>query len=260
MENIENLVEQTENVETATEETAEKTFTQADVDRMVKEKLDEVMPGKIARREAKIRKEIDREYGELVDVLRAGTGKESVGEIKDTLKRFYGKNGVDVPSRPEFTDQDIEYLARKDADDIISSGFDDVVYEVDRLAAKGADRMTPRERALFKTLAEHRKSTERGNELSQIGVTEDVYNSKEFKDFAGKFAPNTPIRDIYDIYAKTQPKKEIQTMGSMKNNTVDKGIKDFYSFEEASKFTKKDFDDNPELFKAVTASMPKWRK
>lgn len=255
MENIENLVEQTENVETATEETAEKTFTQADVDRMVKEKLDEVMPGKIARREAKIRKEMDREYGELVDVLRAGTGKESVGEIKDTLKQFYGKKGVDVPSRPEFTDQDIEYLARKDADDIISSGFDDVVYEVDRLAAKGADRMTPRERALFKTLAEHRKSTERGNELSQIGVTEDVYNSKEFKEFAADFNSNTPIRKIYELYAKTtQPKKEIQTMGSMKQNVQNNGLKDYYTPDEIASLTEEDLAD-PQVWANVRRSM-----
>ena len=255
MENIENLVEQTENVDAATEETAEKTFTQADVDRMVKEKLDEVMPGKIARREAKIRKEMDREYGELVDVLRAGTGKESVGEIKDTLKQFYGRKGVDVPSRPEFTDQDIEYLARKDADDIISSGFDDVVYEVDRLASKGAERMTPRERAMFKVLAEHRKSTERGNELSQIGVTEDVYNSKEFKDFAGKFASNTPIRDIYDIYAKTtQPKKEIQTMGSMKQNVQNNGLKDYYTPDEIASLTEEDLAD-PQVWANVRRSM-----
>ena len=43
MENNENFVGQTENVAATTEE-APKTFTQADVDRMVKEKLDEVCP------------------------------------------------------------------------------------------------------------------------------------------------------------------------------------------------------------------------
>jgi hypothetical protein len=49
-------------------------------------------------------------------------------------------------------------------------------------------------------------------------------------------------------------------MGSMKTNTSeDNGVKDFYSYEEAKKFTKADFDKNPELFKAVEASMSKWR-
>ena len=247
----ENLVTEqvTENVEQTTEETP-KTYTQDEVN--------EIVGKRIARKEAKIRKEYDRKYGDLESVLKAGTGKESVEEVTDTLKQFYQKKGVKLPQKPTYSDRDIETLAMADAKDIIDSGYEEVVEEVDRLAQLGAN-MSPREKALFKTLAEHRQATERGNELSQIGVTEDVYNSKDFKDFASKFNANTPIRDIYDIYAKTRPQKEIKTMGSMKNTTVDKGVKDYYSYEEASKFTKKDFDDNPALFKAVTASMPKWK-
>ena len=48
-------------------------------------------------------------------------------------------------------------------------------------------------------------------------------------------------------------------MGSMKNSTSDDGtVKDFYTRDEALKFTKKDFDRNPALFKAVEQSMLKW--
>ena len=48
-------------------------------------------------------------------------------------------------------------------------------------------------------------------------------------------------------------------MGSMKNNTLkDSGVKDFYTRDEALKFTKKDFDKNPALYKAVEQSMLKW--
>ena len=119
--------------------------------------------------------------------------------------------------------------------------------------------MTAREKAVFKVLAEHRQNAERSRELSKIGVTEELYNSAEFKEFAGKFNSNTPIKDIYDIYNKTIPKKEFKTMGSMKNNaSADSGVKEFYSRDEALKFTKSDFDKNPELFKAVQASMLKW--
>jgi len=119
--------------------------------------------------------------------------------------------------------------------------------------------MSPREKAVFKALAEHRQNAERGKELSKIGVTEEVYGSREFKDFASKFNPNTPIKDIYDIYHKTQPKKEIKTMGSMKNSeSGDNGVKDFYTVEEARQFTKKDFDKNPALFAAIEKSMLKW--
>ena len=51
----------------------------------------------------------------------------------------------------------------------------------------------------------------------------------------------------------------IQTMGSMRSNVPDTGLKDFYSFEEASKFTKKDFDNNPALYQRVQESMTKWK-
>lgn len=258
MENMENLVTEqvTENVEQTTEQTP-KTYTEAEFNA----KLDEVLGKKIARREAKIRKEYDRKYGQLEEVLKAGTGKESVEEVTDTFKEFYQKKGIKIPEKPAYSAADIEVLAKAEADEIIRSGFDEVVEEVDRLSELGAANMTPREKAVFKVLAQHRQSAERGRELSQLGVTEDVYNSKEFSEFASKFNANTPIRYIYDIYAKTQPKKNIRTMGSMKNSeSGDSGVKDFYTPEEARKFTKKDYDNNPALFKAVENSMLKWKK
>lgn len=247
------LVEQTENVEQTTEETvAPRTYTQEEVDAIV---------GKAkARAKAKVEKDYQRKYGGLEDVLRAGTGKESVEEMTDTFAEFYRNKGITIPEKPSYSQKDLEVLARAEANEIINSGYEDVVEEVDRLTAVGAANMTAREKALFKVLAEHRQSAERGHELSKIGVTEDVYNSREFQDFAGKFNANTPIKDIYDIYNKTQPKKEIKTMGSMKNhNSGDKGVKDFYTVDEARKFTKKDFDENPALFAAVEKSMHRWK-
>ena len=261
MENNENLVaeEVTENVEQPTEESP-KLFTQDDVNRIVNEKLDGVLPGKIARTEAKIRKEYDRKYGELVDTLKAGTGKEDVGEINAAFKKFYESKGIKMPNKAEYSAKDIDILARAEAQDIISSGYDEVVEEVERLTDIGVANMNAREKALFKVLAEHRQTAERNNELAQIGVTEDVYNSKDFQDFAKKFNSDTPIKDIYDIYNKTQPKKQFKTMGSMKNNVADNStVKDYYSYEEAMKFRKEDFDKNPELYKAVQKSMLKWK-
>lgn len=248
----ENLVveETAENVEHTTEETA-KTYTEAEFNA----KLDEVLGKKIARKEAKIRKEYERKYGNLEEVLKAGTGKDSVEEMTDTFAEFYRKKGITIPEKPTYSAKDIDVLARAEAEDIIRSGFDEVVEEVDRLTQLGVANMTDREKAVFKTLATYRQNTERSNELAKIGVTEDVYNSQEFKDFAGKFNANTPIKDIYDIYHKTLPKKDIKPMGSMKTTTsVDNGVKDFYTRDEALKFTKKDFDENPALFEAVVKS------
>ena len=247
------LVEQTENVEQTTEETpVPKTYTQEEVDAIVGKR--------IARKEAKIRKEYDRKYGDLTDVLKAGTGKESVEEMTDTFQKFYAAKGIKMPEKPNYSAKDIEVLAQAEADEIIRGGFEDMVEEADRLNEIGAANMTAREKAVFKVLTERIQKDGRSRELAKIGVTEDVYNSSEFQSFAGKFNPNTPIRDIYDIYAKTQPKKEIRTMGSMKNNNSgDSGVKDFYTVEEARRFTKKDFDNNPALFEAVQKSMTKWK-
>lgn len=246
----------TENVEQTTEESP-KMYSEAEFNA----KLDEVLGKKIARREAKIRKEYERKYGDLEDVLRAGTGKESVEEMTDTFQKFYASKGIKMPQKPNYSAKDIEILARAEAQDIIASGFEDAVEEADRLNALGAQNMTAKEKAIFKMLAEHIQSAEKSKELTKLGVTEDVYNSKEFKDFASKFNANTPIKDVYDIYAKTQPKKEHKTMGSMKNSeSGDNGVKDFYTRDEALRFTKKDFDKNPALFKAVERSMQsgKW--
>ena len=254
MENNENFVAEqvTENVEQTTEQTP-KMFTQDEVNEIV---------GKAkARTRAKIEKDYDRKYGGLMETLKAGTGKESVDEVNDTFRQFYEKKGIKFPEKPNYSAKDIEVLARAEADEIIRSGFDDVVEEVDRLTEIGAANMTAREKAVFKVLAEHRQSTERGRELSKIGVTEDVYNSKEFADFASKFNSNTPIKDVYDIYHKTQNKNNYKPMGSMKNSdSSDSGVKDFYTPEEARKFTKKDYDSNPALFKAVENSMLKWKR
>ena len=252
----ENLVpvEGAENAEQTAEQT-EKTYTEAEFNA----KLDEVLGKKIARKEAKIRKEYDRRYGGLIDTLKAGTGKEDVDELNETFTKFYESKGIKINKKPDYTDKDIEILARAEADEFIRGGYEDVVEEANRLSELGAERMSPKEKAVFMLLTEHAKNADKARELAEIGVTEDVYNSQEFKDFAGQFNSKTPIKKIYEIYSKTQPKKEIRTAGSMKSNdSADGGVKDFYSFEEAKRFTKKDFDNNPALFKAVEKSMAKW--
>ena len=256
----ENLVTEqvAENVEQTTEESP-KIYTEAEMNA----KVNEVVGKRIAREKAKIRKEYERENrkrDELESVLYAGTGKKTVDELTSTFRDFYEKNGISMPTQPAYNDADTAILARAEADDIIRGGYDEVVEEVERLANLGAENMTPREKAVFKVLAEHRHKQETAKELAGIGVTEDVIESDDFKSFAAKFNPAVPVKDVYDLYRKTQPAKEHKTMGSMKNGTAtEPEVKDFYSVDEARKFTKADFDRNPKLFEAVQRSMTKWR-
>lgn len=223
-------------------------------------RLNEVLAKKIARKESRIRKEFEQKYGDLENVLKAGTGKESVEEVTDSLTKFYESKGIKIHQKPNYTEKDIETLATADANEIIGYGYDEVVEEVDRLTKLGFENMTARDKAYFKVLAEHRQKAEHKQELSKIGVTEDVYNSQEFQDFKKQFNPTTPVADIFNIYNKMQPKKDIKPMGSMRNTpSEDTGVKDFYSYEEANKFTIEDFNKNPALYEAVKKSMLKWK-
>ena len=258
MENNENLVTEeivTENTEQTVEETP-KTYTQ--------EEVDGLMGKRIARNTAKIRKEYERnnaKYEDLVNTLKAGTGKESIDELIDTFRDFYTKKGIQIQSQktPEYSAKDMEILAQAEADELIRLGDEEVAEEFERLESVGT-KMTAREQAVFKLLAEHLHGSEMGRELAKIGVTKDEYNSKDFKEFAAKFDKKTPIADVYNIYRQTKPKKEITTMGSMKNTVSDNNaIKDYYSPEEAKKFSVKDYDKNPALFEAVKKSMLKWK-
>lgn len=252
--NSENDVQTSE--ESGVQETAEKTYTEAEFNA----KLDEVLAKKIARNNAKVRKEYEDKYNPLINVLKAGTGKEDVGEMTETFRNFYTGKGIEIPTEPTYSDKDLEYLAKRDADEIISAGLDEVVEEVDRLAGLGVERMSAREKAMFKNLAEYRSNAEKVKELAKIGVKGDVLDSEEFKTFSSKFSPNTPITEIYEIFNKTQPKKEYQTIGSMTNRTsTNKGtVKEFYTREEAMRFTVEDLNKNPELYKAIERSMTKW--
>lgn len=181
--------------------------------------------------------------------------------MTSTFADFYSKKGIEIPKEPQYSEKDIEVLARAEADEYIRAGLEDVIEEVDRLADIGVANMTSKEKAVFNALANYRQNAERANALEKIGVMSDVYDSQEFKDFAKKFSASTPITEVYSLYNLSKPKKQVETMGSMKSNTPqDAGVKEFYTVEEARRFTKKDFDKNPELYKAVQNSMLKWGK
>ena len=252
----ENLVtEVTENVGTATEETVDqvetpKTYTEEEFN----QKFDSAVGKKLARQETRIRKEYDRKYGGLIDVLKAGTGIDDVAEMTNTFKDFYSQKGVEFSSEPNYSARDNEILAKAEADEIINSGYEEVLEEINRLADIGIDNLNARDKAILKTLAEYQKNTETSKELAKLGVSEDVYNSQEFQEFASKFNSKTTIAEIVNYYNQTKPKKEFKTMGSMKNTTVDTGVKDYYSPEEIERLTEEDLA-NPDVWNAVRRCM-----
>lgn len=245
----ENLVaEVAENAEHTAEQTP-KTYTDEEVNAIVGKRL--------ARQESKLRREYDRKYGRLEEVLTAGTGITDVNKMADTFAKHYEENGVTIKKTPEYSAKDLSALAKADAAEFIEAGDEEVADEVDRLADLG-ENMTAREKAVFKVLAEHRQQTERTKELARLGVSEEVYNSPEFKELQNMMKPDTPISKVYEMYQKTKPKKDIQPMGSMKSNAPSSGVKDYYSPEEARRLTKEEIND-PAVYNAVVASMKKWK-
>ena len=260
-ENVEELTteeNQGEEVETVTDAPTEtpKMYTEEELE-AIKDEIKKNAKKSAAR---KYRKQFEKElesYKELESVLNAGLGTSNIQEAKENLMEFYKRKGVEIPKyTPSYNDYDMRAGAEMEANEIIESGFDEVVEEVDRLANK---ERNAREDLIFHKLATYRTAEGNRQELAKIGVKDDVINSNEFKEFAKDFRSDVPITKIYEKYAKLQPKPEVEVMGSMKNATsTDSGVKDFYTRDEALKFTKKDFDKNPALFKAVENSMLKW--
>lgn len=237
----------------------EKLYTQADLEKMVNERLDTLLPKKLERAKAKLSREYEDKLSRVETVLNAGLGTKNLDEATDKLTDFYTKKGIKIPDRPTYSKRDMELLANAEADDIIKSGYDEIVYEVDRLADKGLANMSEREKLVFKKLAEERQLQEATTELSKIGVGKEILEDSKFKDFANKLNPNLSLTEKYEMYAQLNPKPTVKPIGSMKGNTKPTNeVKDFYSYEESLQFTKADFDKNPALFRAVERSMTKW--
>ena len=268
-ENKDLVTDVTENVEEQTTEeivdgTTEpvKTYTEDEMNARVDELLAKKLGTKLSNQERKLRKEFERElnaYKEAESVLNAGLGTSNIKEATNNLREFYTNKGVEIPKyEPSSNDFDMRAGAEKEAQSIIDSGFDEVVEEVDRLA--NLDELSARERLIFDNLANYRKAEEGRKELAKIGVKEEALKDNDFIEFAKDLNPNMSIKDKYEKYLKYRPKPEVETMGSMKNATSkDTGVKDFYTRDEAMQFTKKDFDKNPALLKAVENSMTKWK-
>lgn len=263
LEETENVEEQTteEAVEgettTETGEVEEKLYTEAELNARV----DEILGKKIARKEAKIRKEYEKKlepYRRAETVLNAGLGTSNIGEATKSLTDFYAEKGVTIPEYQDaqYNEDDLKILAANEAQNIINLGYEEVVEEVDRLAEIGLDNMSARERLVFGELANYRQAEESRKELRSIGVKDDVIDSESFQNFASKFNQNTPITEIYELYSKTGDKPPAAKIGSMKNGNTQEE-KTYYTPDEVDRLTEKDFE-NPKIFAAVRASMERW--
>ena len=253
--------EVTENVDAVTTEESTEQVTEPAEERVYTrsqfhDAVNEAAGKRAARKEAKVRKEYESKYGGLFDVLKAGTGFETVEEMTAAFREHYEGKGVTFSSgKPELSDRETAILANADADEIIQSGIEEVIEEAERLKKIGVENMTGRERATLVKLAAHIDATEAQRAYAEIGVGKDVYESAEFKEFAALFeGSKTHPKKIYELYTKSLPDKEIPTVGSLKQQAP--AEKEFYTPEEIAKLSEKDLAD-PKVWEKVRRSMTK---
>lgn len=263
MEEKENLVteEVAENVDETTEQTEEvvvpeKIYSEDDFNN----KLDEVLPKKLARREAKIRKEYEKKYGQLENVLKAGLGVNSIDEATEQLTHFYTERGATIPTYSnDYSSRDNEILAQGDFEEIISgSTFKEIEEEANRLADIGLDNMSERERLTFNKLGKYLTDETSKKELAAMGVDESLLNDADFKEFSSNLNPSLSIKDKYEMYKKYKPQPKVEPIGSMHTKPKEE-MKEFYTPEEVRQLTEKDLDD-PRIMAAVEKSMTLWEQ
>lgn len=237
------------NEEVEEEKEEVKTFTQEEVDEIVKRRL--------ARKERDFQKELSK-YKSTEEVLKAGLGAEDVSDAEDKLREFWNEQGVKLPDRvqPGLSDDELEALGERDAESFIKDGMSIMEEEANRLASKGYQNLNLREKTTFNKLVETIHNERDKKELLKLGANEDLLTDKSFIDFRKKFAEATPISEVYDMYMKNNKTKTVkENPGSMKNSDVS-GTKDYYTAEEIAKLSDEQLDD-PKIWEVVRKSMTK---
>lgn len=249
-------VEETEEGDSKEEKKEEKLFTQSQVNDMMKDRLKREQ-NSANRKESNIRKEYEDKIADIENILNAGFGTNNLDEGLARITELCQKKGIKIPERkPSYSQSEIEVLADHHAKEILSDGYEAVDMELRRLASKGVNNMTAKEKLIFSKLNNEKKLLDGEKELAGIGVKPEVYQSKEFKEFADKFTGSKfSMPEVYKMYTnEIKPKPKAKPIGSMINNNPGKE-KDFISEAEYDKMTDKEIEENMVL---IRKSMPRW--
>ena len=224
------------------------------------EEFNSLVRTRLDRKDREFERELSK-YKDTENVLKSTLGASDITEANKKLREYYENEGIKLPEvyKPGLSSREIEVLAKADAQDFINEGYDSMLSEANRLAAKEYKNLNDRERIIFNTLAEELNKENSKRELLKVGVKEDVLNDKDFINFRNQFNSKTPIGDIYNLYLQTHNSKSKPTpMGSMKDTTAQKDIKDYYSPDDVNKLTDEDWA-KPGVFEKALASMKKWK-
>lgn len=257
---VENVVEGIELTDTTSQEEKKevKRYTEEELDAIVNQRVNDILPSKIAKATRKIERQYKdklSKYEETESILQAGLGTKDISESNEKMRQFYKEQGIEIPAfqKSNYSDSEEKILGQFEANEIIKLGFDDMQEEANRLADIGYDKLSKRDKEKLVILGKALTDEKNKQELQKLGVSTDLLNKQEFKDFVSQFNQNTPIKTVYELYKKTQPKPEVNTIGSMKN-TDNSTVKDYYTDEEIDRLTPAQLK-NPQIMKAVEKSM-----
>lgn len=246
--------EQEENTEGSEKEV--KTFTQDEINKMMEERVRRER-NTSRRSEANLKREYEERIADIENIIKAGFGTDNLDDGLARITELCKNKGIKIPERKSsYSQSDLEVLANHTADEIIADGYDAVDSELKKLANKGADKMSAREKLIFNKLNNTKKILDSEKELASIGVKPEILQSKEFKDFADKFTGSKfSMKEVYEMYTKeTKPKPKVKPIGSMINPNP-KQEKTFISEAEFDKMTDKEIEENMPL---IRKSMTKW--
>lgn len=184
-------------------------------------------------------------YKDVENVLRKTLNIAEDAEVDTELRKYYENEGITLPERytPGLSKKEIEALANIDVSEFEDEGHEAMVNEANRLAKIGYQNLNDRERIVFTSLAEKLTQEKEQNELLKLSASKDLLNDKSFAEFRNKFANNTPIEFVYNLYTKSQTKPKFETAGSMKNIKTD-NKKTIFSDDDILKMTDAELEAN----------------
>lgn len=258
-----------------------KTYTQTDVDNIVKSRL---------ARERDKTKTVKAENAQLKENAKAFKVLEKILEEKGGFKgtpqekvksaaEYYGVSEEDVKKMFEdFEGEDksdkqtIAYFNAKMF--VEKSDPEEIEEEFDRINAIAPSQRTIKDKELLevikpKMLEKAYKDDKKWFESEIGGSFDELINSKDFKTFYE--GTNMPVRIAVEKYVQLKGADNIKeaidkgditgtkpiSTGSVKDSGASK-LKEYYSPEDVDNLSDKDYDD-PEIMKRVRESMTKWK-
>lgn len=240
-----------------------------DIEKQIEERANKIAEEKIEARLIRDRVKREREtdarfakYQELENILKVGLGTKDLDETISRTSEFYKGQGVNIPVQNEsvsLNERDAIILAKADAQDIIRCGEKEMEYEANRIASIPRENRSVRENVMFNELCKELTSRKNIEELKNKGYDVKVLDNEDFKEFSSHIV-NKSIAEVYDMYTSIHKvnKKQPKSPGSAKTTLANNDVKEFYTPDEARKFTEEDLIKNPKLEEAIERSMLKW--